>query len=414
MVLAGNFGLWRKGTMGSRALPMARELRAAGHEAVLVVPPWDAPEEADSAVRAWGVPVRNVAIGGGHAGRALAMLRAVLAERPDVVVAVKPKAYAGLLALLFAAVRPVRLVVDADDWEGRGGWNDLEGRSASARALIAWHEAACLRLADHVVVASRELERLATTVGVPAGRTTYLPNGTWPGAAGWPRGDGARARAALGLGGDPVVLLYSRLFEFDLAAFVEAFGRIVRAVPRARLLVVGAGLGGEEARLRAALGGAGLLERSALVGWAKREDVPDLLAAADVALVPMDDTLVNRCRCSVKLLDLMLAGRAVVAHAVGQATAYLRDGESGRLVAPGDTAAFADAAIALLKRPSTARRLGRAAERAARSAFAWAAQRESLVRAIVGAPPTFPPLEGRSDPRPSSPRARRNAARPCG
>src|SRR5439155_15018155 len=102
------------------------------------------------------------------------------------------------------------------------------------------------------------------------------------------------------------------------------------------------------------------------VGWAQREDLPDLLAAADVALVPMDDTLVNRCRCSVKLLDLMLAGCAIVAEAVGQAKEYLRDDETGRLVAPGDSNAFADAAIALLQRPSTARRHGRAAERVAR------------------------------------------------
>src|SRR5689334_10024616 len=105
---------------------MAAELRAAGHDAVVLVPPWEAPPEADTALRVRGVPVRNVAVRPGfaqHPSAALGLLRATLAERPDVVVAVKPKAYAGLLALLFGAMgrrgeRPVRLVVDTDDWEG--------------------------------------------------------------------------------------------------------------------------------------------------------------------------------------------------------------------------------------------------------------------------------------------------------
>lgn len=366
--------------MDARSLPMARELRAAGHSAVLVVPPWDAPTDADTAVRHWGVPVRNVAIRPGlarHPAIVIDLLRATLAERPDVVVAVKPKAYAGLLALM---LRGPRVVVDADDYEA--GWSALAGNAAPVRAFVDWHERTALRRADTVLAASRALEGIARSAG--ARDVVYLPNATWPGSAGWTVGDGRRARARLGLGDAPVVLLYSRLFEFSLDRVVRALRRIAEAVPAVRLLVVGAGLHGEEVRLRQALDAAGLLARAHLVGWAARAQIPDLLAAGDIALVPLDDTLLNRARCSVKLLDLMLAGRAIVADAVGQAAIYVESDVTGRLVHRQDADEMATAVVALLRHPASARRLGDAANAAARGALTWERQRASLVAAVVG------------------------------
>src|ERR671936_513320 len=128
IVFVGNFALWRKATLSARTLPMARELAAAGHRPLLLVPPWDAPDERpppDGQVL--GVPVRYLPVRRGrlgHLANARAALAAALAARPDVVVAVKPKAYAGLVALALAPLRRVRVVVDSDDWEGRGGWSE--------------------------------------------------------------------------------------------------------------------------------------------------------------------------------------------------------------------------------------------------------------------------------------------------
>src|SRR5919206_4104203 len=129
IVFVGNFALWRKGTLSARTLPMARGLAEAGHAPLMLVPPWDAPDERPPpGGRIRGVPVRYLPVRAGrlgHLANARAALRATLAARPDVVVAVKPKGYAGLVALAMAPLRGrVRLVVDSDDWEGRGGWDE--------------------------------------------------------------------------------------------------------------------------------------------------------------------------------------------------------------------------------------------------------------------------------------------------
>jgi glycosyltransferase involved in cell wall biosynthesis len=97
-----------------------------------------------------------------------------------------------------------------------------------------------------------------------------------------------------------------------------------------------------------------------------------VLAEADIALVPLDDTLINRARCSAKLLELMAAGLPLVAAQVGQSGEYIRDGESGLLVPPGQPAALAQAALRLLADSGLRQRLSAGAQ-AALSPFSWAA-----------------------------------------
>ena len=81
-------------------------------------------------------------------------------------------------ALLARALRPrLPLVVDSDDWEGWGGWNDLLPYPASAKRLFAWQERDLPRRADAVTVASRTLQTQVWGSGVPPEEVFYLPNG---------------------------------------------------------------------------------------------------------------------------------------------------------------------------------------------------------------------------------------------
>jgi glycosyltransferase involved in cell wall biosynthesis len=138
------------------------------------------------------------------------------------------------------------------------------------------------------------------------------------------------------------------------------------------LLVVGAGFFGEDQRLLEEARRAGLADRVILCGAVPPADLGPLLAAADVALYPMRDTLINRAKCSAKLLDLMVLGRPIVTHRVGQQGEYLRHGESGWLADPGDLAGLAAGVLHLLGDPTLAARLGAAAAARAWDHFSWA------------------------------------------
>lgn len=402
--MVGPFGMRPRTTMGARALPLAKALAARGHGVTMVLPPW---QNRDDAGRRWtegGVTVENLEVHPGlpglsHVLVAVQMTRRVLHLRPDVVHLFKPKAYSGmthwLLARLPAARRP-RLVVDSDDWEGPGGWNDLGDYTALERRFFAWQEHWGLTHAEGVTVASRCLESLVWAMGVPPERVFYVPNGVEAERAGARGGgesnDGERRTAGVQRSsGD--ILLYTRFFEFPVTRVVEVLLGVRERIPDARLLIVGEGLFGEEEELfRLAaeaglkVGGAGSagaecefrpVTRQAVkpdivhAGWVPMEKLPAYFAEAAVAIYPFDDTLVNRAKCAVKLRDLLAAGVPVVAEAVGQNREYIKDGETGLLVEPADVPAFVDAVTRVLITPGLGDRLGRAAARDLRERFSW-------------------------------------------
>lgn len=374
IAMIGPFGLHPKQTMRSRALGLARPLVARGHAVRLIMPPWDTPAEADRTWAEDGVEMRYIPLEGGTLGIARRLARETLDWQPDVVHAFKPKAYSGLAAeWLWRFHRGrVRLVMDTDDWEGAGGWNDIAPYSPLQKRFFARQERWGLTHAHAITVASRTLESLAWSLGATRERVYYLPNG--PGIRLEPVSplERAAARARLGLSQHPTVLVYSRLFEFDTARLVATLAGIRAAVPELAVLLVGAGLyEGDAARFREQLGAADLLDAIIDAGWVELEQLPATLAAADVGLYLMDDTLLNRTKCPVKLADMLAAGVPVVAEAVGQVTEYIRDGQGGMLRESGDVAGVAAAAVSLLRDEGERQRKAAAAGEDMRARFSW-------------------------------------------
>jgi glycosyltransferase involved in cell wall biosynthesis len=119
-----------------------------------------------------------------------------------------------------------------------------------------------------------------------------------------------------------------------------------------RVLVLGKGEHGQEQDLLARAQHAGIAAALDYRGWIEPEQIPALLAQATLALVPVDNTLINQARCSAKLLELIAAGVPVVASRVGQMVEYIRVGLNGWLVEPHQPAAFAQAVLHLLDQPS--------------------------------------------------------------
>jgi glycosyltransferase involved in cell wall biosynthesis len=90
-----------------------------------------------------------------------------------------------------------------------------------------------------------------------------------------------------------------------------------------------------------------------------------------VAIHPFDDTLINRTKCSVKLIDLLSAGVPVVADAVGENAEYILHNATGVLVPSGVVATMAQAVIDLLRDRERAERLGRRAAQDMIERYSW-------------------------------------------
>ncbi len=133
---------------------------------------------------------------------------------------------------------------------------------------------------------------------------------------------------------------------------LEAFARAAADASASRLLI--AGEGPLRAGLEARCDALGLGARVRFLG--AREDVGDLLAAADVFVLSS-----RREGLPVTLLEAMRAGRAAVVTRAGGCAEAVADGDTGLLVPVGDAVALGAALRALLADPGRCARLGDAA-----------------------------------------------------
>lgn len=374
IALLGPFGLRVRGTLWRRALPLGQALTRRGHTVTLIAPPWDSPADSGRRWDADGVRVVNTPIAPASA-ITVYLLRALREAQPDLVHAFKPKGHAGLaVQALWLAQRSNKwrgsLVIDADDWEGAGGWNDRAGYPMLARWLFAWQERWGFRHADALTVASRWLETQAYAHG--ARRVLYLPNGV---DASVPQPTAAQERQ-----GPPTALLLTRFVEFQPAQLVDIWDRVIARLPAARLIVAGGALRDEASVARRLLAAAGL---EAMVEWldvVPPSELPALYARADVAFFPANANRINRAKSATRLADLLAAGVPVVASRIGEQEAYMVDGETGLLTPPGDGRALGEALADLLADRARARRMGQAAQRRMAEQFAWTKLAEKVER----------------------------------
>jgi L-malate glycosyltransferase len=106
----------------------------------------------------------------------------------------------------------------------------------------------------------------------------------------------------------------------------------------------------------------GLCEAVRFLG--EREDVPEILRACDVALVPSWDEPFGRAA-----VEAMAMGAPVVATAVGGPAEIITDGVDGTLVQPREAAKLAAAVDGLLKDPRRSQALGGAARKSVTERF---------------------------------------------
>jgi glycosyltransferase involved in cell wall biosynthesis len=211
-------------------------------------------------------------------------------------------------------------------------------------------------LADAWVAVSRfTRDALVRRFNVPEKKIRVIPNGIPMDV--YTTGGGKISRRDLGLPYDSFVLgAVGSLYPVKGHRYlIEAAARLAPSYPR--LHVVIAGSGGEEERLRDLARDLGVAERVHLLG--RRRDVPDLLKAFDVFVLPSESEA-----HPLSLCEAMATGLPSVASNVGGVPEVIQDGRSGLLVPPKDVDALARAVKDLIESRELRERLGtRARER---------------------------------------------------
>ena len=211
--------------------------------------------------------------------------------------------------------------------------------------------------ADHVVTTGEALRvDLMRRLRLPGSQLTSIPTGIDVTRFCRDNTPGRQAmRAAVSIPADAQVLgiaatLRSWKGHDDLLA---AFARLAGELPQLHLLIVGDGPRREVIGDWVARSG-DLRRRIRLVG--QRDDVPDLMAAMDLFVLP---SYANE-GVPQAILQAMAMNLPVVSTWVGAIDEAVVEGETGRLVAPRQVTALADALRDLLADPPLLQRMGQA------------------------------------------------------
>lgn len=219
-----------------------------------------------------------------------------------------------------------------------------------------------VRRADAVVApSSAAAETLADMTGICASRIHVIPNGIDLDRFQPAPGCRERARNALGCAPDQRLALVPAVLRFGKGheVLLDALPALRRGCPHLKVVFAGGGEREAELRERAAPHG----ESVTFLG--DRDDVPDLLAACDLVVLPSYAEALP-----VALIEAAAAGRPVVATRVGGIPEIVEHGVTGFLVPPGDPIALAEAITALLRdEDDTLRAFGLAARVSARYRF---------------------------------------------
>ena len=158
------------------------------------------------------------------------------------------------------------------------------------------------------------------------------------------------------LEGPPRVLFAGRLVrEKGVDVLLEAFARVVRAVPQARLDV--AGDGPLRSELEALARARGLERQVEFLGHLDGEALEQRAERAWVQAVPSQWAE----PFGLVVAEAMMRGTAVLASDLGGPAEVVDEGRTGRLVAPGDVGAWGDGLVELLTDRQRVERLGAAA-----------------------------------------------------
>lgn len=258
----------------------------------------------------------------------------ILVGRPDTVLCVEPTLFSAPLALVAAKLVGARTVLHVQDLEIDAAFAVRHLAGGWLKRLAMRFEAVTVRRFDAVVTISDQMRRRLHAKGVREDRSLVIRN--WVDTSKIrPAAGPNRFRQELGLSDDSFVALYAGNIGAKQALHIVA-DAAERLVDHPDIVFVIAGEGPERANLMARR-----LPNMRFLPLQPEARLPELLAAADIHLLPQDAGAADLVLPS-KLGGMLASGRPLVVQAAPGTELHRFLGDAATIVAPGDAAALAE------------------------------------------------------------------------
>lgn len=289
-----------------------------------------------------------------------ALMRSLQTRLADVVKAVQPDVIHAHSPVLnaFPALAVGRATGIPVVYEVRAFWEDAAVDQGTAREwgpryrLTRAMETRALRQADAVTTICEGLRGDMLARGIPADKITVIPNAVDPSRFHAAATADASLQQQYGLTRGCTLGFAGSFYAYEgLDALLRAMPQVMRAVPQARLLLLGGGP--QEAELQALAAGLGLEHAVHFTGRVPHGEMTRYYDAMDVMVYPRTSLRLTELVTPLKPLEAMAMGKLVVASDVGGHRELIRDGHNGHLFSAGSDEALAQCLIKQLNAPET-------------------------------------------------------------
>jgi len=276
----------------------------------------------------------------------------ILDEKFDVVHGLDVYSTMALMVIPFARILRIPCVLTCHTARGSAFQIFLQ-------RVLGW----MFRVGNRLIAVSRASARFSRLLGFSEKRITVVPNGVDLSCFN-DKIDAFAMREELGIGDEPLVVTALRLIKGKSPELlISAFAGVLSVVPDAKLVIAGSGR--EEDNLSRQIKDLNITNSVFMLGKLRKEKVAQLMAAADVFVLPS-----KMESFGLTLLEASAAGLPVVCANAGGVPEVFQDGFNALLYPPGDDDAMAKAIIRLLQDRELAKKISaNAMETAGR--FTW-------------------------------------------
>jgi glycogen synthase len=260
--------------------------------------------------------------------------RVVKAYRPDVIHAHSPFT-CGLIGIAVGRRAHIPTV-----YEVRGIWEETHAirhgteQGALRYRIVRFLENRALKRADFCIVIGDSLRSEVISRGVPAARIEVVPNGVDTEAL-RPSPPDAEVVRRLKLSGKTVFGYVGSFSAYEgLEILIHALEALAPQYPDLRLLLVGDG--DLMPTLRRTAEERGVSDRVVFTGRVPFHEIPAYYSIFTFIVLPRQETRVTQTVTPLKPLEVMAAGKPLIASAIEGHREMVREGHNGLLFAPAD------------------------------------------------------------------------------
>ena len=278
----------------------------------------------------------------------------------------------GIPVMLAKIVRRKKVVVDWEDLWG-GGFADYH--PFPVRNILSFCEKFFILFSNRVTVVSEFLLQKTNTLGIPSSRIDKIPNGSnikqiFPLAK-------DKSRKLTGIPPEKkVIMSVGNTYMGDVVGVII---KLIKSVSERSGDVIFAFIGNFDIDKKYKADFCSLSSHTLFFGNKDFKEIPVYMSCADILILPMADSPIEKARFPMRFGDYLAAGRPIVSNAVGEVRHYLETYNCGLISLPKDIDGMTDNIISLLNNKNLSEKLEQNARSLAEGELSWSRIAEKLM-----------------------------------